>query len=64
MDNPADIVPFPPGHFEDYDLKQNGKVKSIQKERFHYCTKEPAHAIYDTVETLPTSMMLFILNCS
>lgn len=55
MDVPANIVPFPPGHFEVFDLKPNGKVQAIQMEQFHCCTKEPAHAIYDTVERLPTS---------
>ncbi|KAM4539290.1 asparagine synthetase [glutamine-hydrolyzing] [Odontesthes bonariensis] len=52
MATPANIVPFLPGHFEVFDLKPNGKVKSIQMEQFHCCTKEPAHAMYDTVETL------------
>lgn len=62
MDTPPEIVPFLPGHFEVFDLKQNGKVQSIQMEQFHCCTQEPAHAIYDTVERLPTSMTLFIVN--
>ncbi|KAI3358765.1 hypothetical protein L3Q82_014729 [Scortum barcoo] len=53
MDSPANIIPFPPGHFEVFDLKPNGKVQSIQMEQFHCCTKEPAHAVYDTVERLP-----------
>ncbi|XP_037649937.1 asparagine synthetase [glutamine-hydrolyzing]-like [Sebastes umbrosus] len=51
----ANIVHFLPGHFEVFDLKQNGKVQSIQMEPFHCCTKEPAHAIYDTVDRLPAS---------
>ncbi|XP_059206258.1 asparagine synthetase [glutamine-hydrolyzing] [Centropristis striata] len=55
MSTPANIVPFLPGHFEIFDLKKNGKVQSIQMDQFHCCTKEPAHAIYDTVERLPTS---------
>uniref|UniRef100_A0A8C9X4H0 Asparagine synthetase [glutamine-hydrolyzing] n=1 Tax=Sander lucioperca TaxID=283035 RepID=A0A8C9X4H0_SANLU len=55
MDTSVKIVPFLPGHFEVFDLKLNGKVRSIQMERFHCCTKEPAHAIYDLVERLPTS---------
>lgn len=53
---PIEITPFPPGHFEVFDLKLNGKVQSIEEGQFHCCTKEPAHAIYDTVESLPTSM--------
>ncbi|XP_008330057.1 asparagine synthetase [glutamine-hydrolyzing] [Cynoglossus semilaevis] len=55
METPVKIVPFLPGHFEAFDLKQNGKVRSVQMERFHRCTQEPAHAICDTLETLPTS---------
>ncbi|XP_034017232.1 asparagine synthetase [glutamine-hydrolyzing] isoform X1 [Thalassophryne amazonica] len=53
-DKPASITPFPPGHFEVFDLKHNGKVESIQSEKFHCCTQEPAHAIYDAAESLPT----------
>ncbi|XP_067366526.1 asparagine synthetase [glutamine-hydrolyzing]-like [Channa argus] len=55
MATPPNIVPFPPGHYEVFNLKQNGKVQSLQLEQFHCCTQEPAHAIYDTVERLPTS---------
>ncbi|XP_070703040.1 asparagine synthetase [glutamine-hydrolyzing] [Pempheris klunzingeri] len=51
----VEIVPFPPGHFQVFDLKLNGKVESLQMDQFHCCTKEPAHAIYDSVESLPTS---------
>ncbi|XP_033831528.1 asparagine synthetase [glutamine-hydrolyzing] [Periophthalmus magnuspinnatus] len=51
----ASVVPFLPGHFEVFDLKANGKVQSIQMDQFHCCTQEPAHAVYDTVERLPTS---------
>ncbi|XP_042290434.1 asparagine synthetase [glutamine-hydrolyzing] [Thunnus maccoyii] len=52
---PAKIDAFLPGHYEVFDLKQSGKVQSVKIEPFHCCTKEPAHAIYDTVERLPTS---------
>ncbi|CAN9504158.1 unnamed protein product [Ophioblennius macclurei] len=55
MNGPSNIVPFPPGHVESYDLKPSGKVVCVQMEQFHCCTKEPAHAVYDTVENLPTS---------
>ncbi|KAM7383762.1 hypothetical protein PAMA_011221 [Pampus argenteus] len=55
MDTPPEIVPFPPGHFEDYELLRTGKVRFVRMEQFHCCTKEPAHAEYDTVESLPTS---------
>ncbi|KAM4550337.1 asparagine synthetase [glutamine-hydrolyzing] [Fundulus diaphanus] len=54
METAASIVPFLPGHFEVFDLKLNGKVKSSQFEQFHCCTREPAHALYDTVERLST----------
>lgn len=54
METAASIVPFLPGHFEVFDLKLNGKVQSIECEQFHCCTKEPAHAVYDTVERLCT----------
>ncbi|XP_053718504.1 asparagine synthetase [glutamine-hydrolyzing] isoform X1 [Synchiropus splendidus] len=52
MSMPVNITAFLPGHFEVFDLKQNGKVRSIQMDQFHCCTKEPAHAIYDTVGAL------------
>ncbi|XP_008419459.2 asparagine synthetase [glutamine-hydrolyzing] isoform X3 [Poecilia reticulata] len=52
METAASIVPFLPGYFEVFDLKLNGKVQSIQFEQFHCCTREPAHALYDTVEGL------------
>ncbi|KAM3858050.1 asparagine synthetase [glutamine-hydrolyzing]-like [Diretmus argenteus] len=54
MSTPANIVPFLPGHFEVFNLKQNGKVESIQMDRFHCCTHEPSHALYDTVDKLPS----------
>lgn len=59
MGTPASIVPFPPGHFEVFDLKPSGKVQSIQMEQFHCCRQQPSHAIYDTVEKLPISKSLF-----
>ncbi|CAL8341611.1 unnamed protein product [Arctogadus glacialis] len=31
----ASIVPFPPGHFETFDLKPTGKVQLLQMARFH-----------------------------
>lgn len=61
MASPANVVPFLPGHYETFDLKQNGKVQPIQMEQFHCCTQEPAHAVYDTVERLSNSMKLFIV---
>lgn len=54
MSSPAKITPFPPGHFEAFNLKLDGKVESVQMNQFHCCTKEPSHAIYDSVEDLPS----------
>ncbi|MEQ2263213.1 hypothetical protein XENORESO_005118, partial [Xenotaenia resolanae] len=56
METTATIVPFLPGHFEVFDLKLNGKVQSIQFEQFHCCTREPAHALYNTVEGLSSGV--------
>lgn len=52
METAASIAPFLPGHYEVFDLKLNGKVQSVKFEEFHCCTREPAHALYDTVEGL------------
>ncbi|KAM4725288.1 asparagine synthetase [glutamine-hydrolyzing] isoform 2-T3 [Anableps anableps] len=52
IETATSIVPFLPGYFEVFDLKLNGKVQSVQFEQFHCCTREPAHALYDTVEGL------------
>ncbi|XP_064839450.1 asparagine synthetase [glutamine-hydrolyzing]-like isoform X1 [Oncorhynchus masou masou] len=57
MSSPPKITPFLPGHFEVFDLKPTGKVESIQMDRFHYCTQEPSHAVYDTVEMLPSGFV-------
>ncbi|CAL8297284.1 unnamed protein product [Lota lota] len=51
MSSQASIVPFLPGHFETFNLKATGKVESMELGRFHCCTQEPAHALYDAVET-------------
>lgn len=63
MDSPASLVAFLPGHVEVYNLQENGKVQSIQMEQFHSCTKEPAHAIYDTVAKLPTGLTVSLESC-
>ncbi|KAG9279601.1 asparagine synthetase glutamine-hydrolyzing-like isoform X1 [Astyanax mexicanus] len=52
MSEPVKITPFPPGHFEVFNLKLNGKVESVHLERFHCCTEEPKHAEYDDAEQL------------
>lgn len=54
MPSPASIEPVLPGHFEEFDLMQNGKVCSVQMEAFHCCTDEPEHAVCDSLETLPS----------
>ncbi|XP_016109706.1 LOW QUALITY PROTEIN: asparagine synthetase [glutamine-hydrolyzing]-like [Sinocyclocheilus grahami] len=58
MSTPAKITPFPPGHFEVFDLKLTGKVESVQMDRFHCCTEEPKHAAYNNLEGLGTGFEL------
>ncbi|KAI2652660.1 Asparagine synthetase [glutamine-hydrolyzing] [Labeo rohita] len=58
MSTPANITPFEPGHFQVFDLKLNGKVKSFPIDRFHCCTKEPKHAEYNKLEGLGTDFEL------
>ncbi|XP_073682785.1 asparagine synthetase [glutamine-hydrolyzing]-like [Garra rufa] len=58
MSNPAKITPFPPGHFEVFDLKLNGKVKPVLMDRFHCCTDEPKHAFYNNLKGLGTGFEL------
>ncbi|XP_030645403.1 asparagine synthetase [glutamine-hydrolyzing] [Chanos chanos] len=58
MSSPAKIDPFPPGHFEEFDLKLTGKVESVKLDRFHSCTDEPKHALYDSVESLGSGFAL------
>ncbi|KAK2887199.1 hypothetical protein Q8A67_015427 [Cirrhinus molitorella] len=58
MSTPAKIIPFPPGYFEMFDLKLNGKVQSLQMDRFHCCTEEPKHASYNNLEGLGTGFEL------
>ncbi|TRY59509.1 hypothetical protein DNTS_014846 [Danionella cerebrum] len=54
----AMITPFPPGHFEVFDLKLNGKVQSVQMDRFHCCTDEPKHAAFNKLEGFCTDFEL------
>ncbi|KAI1902411.1 hypothetical protein AGOR_G00044480 [Albula goreensis] len=58
MATPAEVIPFLPGHFEVFNLKANGKVESVQLDRFHSCTDEPAHAVHDNVPALPSGFEL------
>ncbi|KAI2654542.1 Asparagine synthetase [glutamine-hydrolyzing] [Labeo rohita] len=55
---PAKITPFPPGHFEVFDLKLNGKVESVLMDCFHCCTDEPKHASYNNLKGLGTGFEL------
>ncbi|XP_036421881.1 asparagine synthetase [glutamine-hydrolyzing]-like [Colossoma macropomum] len=52
MSEPVKIIPFPPGHFEIFDLELSGKVKSVKLDRFHCCTDEPKHAVHDNAGEL------------
>nr|AAH52127.1 Asparagine synthetase [Danio rerio] len=54
----AKITAFPPGHFEVFDLKLNGKVESVQMDRFHCCTDKPKHADFNKLEGLGTDFEL------
>lgn len=58
MASSPEIVPFPPGHYEVFDLKQNGKVSSVELVKFHSIKNEPAHAIYDTLGSLNSGFEL------
>ncbi|XP_059375297.1 asparagine synthetase [glutamine-hydrolyzing]-like [Carassius carassius] len=58
MSTPAKITPFPPGHFEVFDLKLTGKVESVVMDRFHCCTDEPKHASYNNLNDLGTGFEL------
>ncbi|XP_073678477.1 asparagine synthetase [glutamine-hydrolyzing]-like [Garra rufa] len=58
MSTPAKITPFPPGHFEVFDLKLTGKVQSLQMDRFHCCTEELKHASFNNLEGLGTGFEL------
>ncbi|XP_057211474.1 asparagine synthetase [glutamine-hydrolyzing] isoform X3 [Triplophysa rosa] len=62
MSTPAKITPFPPGHFEEFNLKRSGKVEHVQMYRFHNFTDEPKHATYDIVEGLGTGFELEIVK--
>lgn len=54
MSTPAKITPFPPGHFEEFNLKSTGKVEHVQMNCFQNFTDEPKHTTYDIMEGLGT----------
>ncbi|XP_041102177.1 asparagine synthetase [glutamine-hydrolyzing] [Polyodon spathula] len=58
MSTTPEITPFPPGHYEVFDIKENQKVKSVELSRFHSCTDVPLHTLYDGLTKLPTGFQL------
>ncbi|KAG2465075.1 ASNS synthetase, partial [Polypterus senegalus] len=54
MATSPEIIPFPPGHYEVFDMKANGKVASMELVKFHNCKDEPLHMEYDSLGKLPT----------
>ncbi|XP_070565990.1 asparagine synthetase [glutamine-hydrolyzing]-like [Ptychodera flava] len=40
-DHNIDVIPFPPGHYESYDLKPSGKVSLIERGQFHAVGEVP-----------------------
>ncbi|MGH0129788.1 UNVERIFIED_CONTAM: hypothetical protein FKN15_061240 [Acipenser sinensis] len=54
MSTTPQITPFPPGHYEVFDIKEDQKVKFVERSRFHSCKDEPLHTIYDGLPKLPT----------
>ena len=43
------ILPVPPGHYEDYDLQPNGKVKHKNTVRFHDVGDKPQYKTHVTI---------------
>ncbi|XP_063040837.1 asparagine synthetase [glutamine-hydrolyzing] [Engraulis encrasicolus] len=58
MSTQVKVEAFPPGHFEVFNLKPSGKVESMQLDRFHSCVDAPCHALYDSVEKLPSGFQM------
>ncbi|XP_032898098.1 asparagine synthetase [glutamine-hydrolyzing] [Amblyraja radiata] len=58
----TDIVPFPPGHYEEFDLKHNGKVSQMKCAQFHNFKDIPKHITFDTVEQLTADFDLEIVK--
>ncbi|XP_019644205.1 PREDICTED: asparagine synthetase [glutamine-hydrolyzing]-like [Branchiostoma belcheri] len=58
-DNKVDIEPFPPGHFEAYDLSPNGKVTLRERARFHKIGDMPK---YDALVKPLGTFQLYTLN--
>ena len=44
---------FPPAHFEVYDVKEDGKLAFISRQKFHLFSDEPQHWKYQGIELLP-----------
>ncbi|XP_040287155.1 asparagine synthetase [glutamine-hydrolyzing] [Bufo bufo] len=50
------IDPFPPGHCEVFDLKDSGKVASVELVKFRNFKDEPQHAAYDSLGKLQAGL--------
>ncbi len=40
-DHEVDIEPFPPGHYEEYDVAMSGKVSLAERQQFHRIEQLP-----------------------
>lgn len=52
MTSSPKIDPFPPGHYEVFDLKASGKVASVELMKFRNFKDEPHHVVCDSLEKL------------
>lgn len=52
MTSSPKIDPFPPGHYEVFDLKPSGKVASVELMKFRNFKDEPHHVVCDSLEKL------------
>ena len=43
-DHDVEIIPFPPGNVESYDLESSGKVTLCERVEFHSFEKKPKWA--------------------
>lgn len=68
MTSSPKIDPFPPGHYEVFDLKPSGKVASVELMKFRNFKDEPHHVVCDSVEKLQEGNMTaapdYTLVCS
>ncbi|KAM4705837.1 asparagine synthetase [glutamine-hydrolyzing] [Rhinophrynus dorsalis] len=52
MTSSPQVDPFPPGHYEIFDMKPSGKVTSVELAKFRNFKDEPQHAAYDSLGKL------------